>query len=128
MRRIRGRKSEAISPFFPGCLFINTRKDRNIRSVRYTRGVIRIVNDGENAIPVPEEVIYGIKSSEDESGLIKLNNEGFKLGEKVQILDGPFRGMSAIFEKHLSDKKRVEVFLSILQSTARVILPVDCIW
>lgn len=126
-KRARERRIETISPFFPGYLFINTHKAQNIRSVRYTRGVIRIINDGENPIPVPEKVIEEIKSREDEKGLIRMNNGNFMPGQKVQILDGPFRGVSAIFERHLSEKDRVEVLINILQSSARVVLSIDSV-
>jgi transcriptional antiterminator RfaH len=43
-------------------------------------------------------------------------------GEQLQVLDGPFKGLNAIFS-HIEGDFRAAVFLSILKQKVKVILP-----
>lgn len=91
MERIRaGKRTTRLEPLFPGYLFINIDpSDPLWGKLRSTRGVLRVVGFGGKPVPVPDEVIEyihgGLTAVEEQGGL--------KKGEKVEIQEGPFRGV-----------------------------------
>jgi hypothetical protein len=44
-------------------------------------------------------------------------------GERVVVIDGPFRQFEGIFERHLSGPERVAILLSVMGAGARAVLP-----
>ena len=52
----------------------------------------------------------------------QVEEEPFQRGQRVPIVAGPFEGMDAIFDRRLSDKDRVRVFLEFV---SRVQVPVE---
>ncbi|HID55290.1 TPA: hypothetical protein EYP37_02085 [Candidatus Poribacteria bacterium] len=113
-------------PLFPRYLFVrfDPDSDPSWPSIRYARGVVRIVSFGENGTPtpVPEAVIEEIKSRQDDRGLIRLGRlpSDPKEGDRVRIADGPFKGLEGIFAEDLKDGERVIVLLSLMGRQVKV--------
>ncbi len=89
-----------IEPMFPRYLFLHADTAvQNISSVGYTRGVSRLVRFGARLAQAPEWVIEQLKAASDRvSGLITLAPLKFGHGDRVQVFDGPFAGLRAIFQ------------------------------
>ena len=112
VERIRASKrTTVLEPLFPGYLFINIDPtDPLWGKLRSTRGVLRVVSFGGNPMPIPDEVIDyiydGLTAVEDQGGL--------KKGEKIQIQDGPFRGVEGIFQAYDGEERDI-VLISFMQ-------------
>ena len=112
-----------IKPFFPGYGFIYFDFPDQYQLVRYTRGVKRVVGNQEGPIPVPEEVITGIKSREV-NGLIELFKYGEEpeAGDEIEVVEGPLRGLRGIFKKELDDRQRVLILLNYVTYQGRLLI------
>lgn len=112
-----------IKPFFPGYEFIYFDFPSQYQLVRYTRGVKRIVGTQEGPIPIPEEIITGIKSREI-NGLIELLKYGVEpeTGDEIEVVEGPLKGLRGIFEKKLDDKDRVLILLNYVTYQGKLLI------
>ena len=112
-----------IKPFFPGYEFIYFDFPSQYQLVRYTRGVKRIVGTQEGPIPIPEEIIAGIKSREI-NGLIELLKYGEEpeTGDEIEVVEGPLKGLRGIFEKKLDDKDRVLILLNYVTYQGKLLI------
>lgn len=112
----------AIQPMFPGYLFVYLAAADDFYRVMWMPGVKAFVTFGTGAAAVDQTMIDLLRSREGTDGLIHL---GETIGEntEVRIVDGPFRGLSAIVEQHLPARERVRVLMHILQRQTLVELP-----
>jgi transcriptional antiterminator RfaH len=96
--------------------------EKDYRTIKYTRGVKEIVHFGDRIIPVQEEVIHYIRARL-KNGVADLEPPKISRGEKVTITDGPFKGLTGIFERELKPKERVSILLEGLTYYAKIVLP-----
>src|SRR5262249_21254883 len=70
-RRHARRVDTVLRPLFPGYLFVSFDPSRDPwRAINSTIGVIRLVGFGDVLVPVPDKVIEGLRSLEDDKGII----------------------------------------------------------
>jgi transcriptional antiterminator RfaH len=81
--------------------------------VKWTRGVNKILGSGVEPVPISEKVIQTIKDRMGENNLVKLD-EGLEEGTIVQFTSGPFKDLMGVFDRRMSDGKRVRVLLSLI--------------
>ncbi len=112
-----------IYPFFPGYEFIRFSHPEQYRLVKYTRGVKKVVGNQAGPIPIPDDVIYGLKSREVE-GLIELQKYGEEpnLGDEIQIMEGPLKGLKGIFKRELTHSERVLILLNYVSYQGQLII------
>jgi transcription antitermination factor NusG len=112
-----------IKPFFPGYEFLYFDFPSQYRLVKYTRGVKKIVGAREVPIPIPEEIILEIKSRE-ENGLVRIDiyEEKPQVGDEIEVIDGPWRGLRGIFKKELRAKERVLILLNYVAYQGQLII------
>jgi transcriptional antiterminator RfaH len=112
----RGNRINVKEPLFPGYLFINAQPEQNgltYTSIRSSRGVSKIVRFGVEPIKIPEALIQELKLFE-QLGLTHVNAEGLpNAGDQVDILDGPFKGLHALYS-HTDGQQRSIVLISLL--------------
>jgi transcription antitermination factor NusG len=110
-------------PFFSGYGFIYFDYPSQYKLVKYTRGVKRIIGNQEGPIPIPEEVIQQIKQREV-NGFIELEKYGGipEIGDEIEIMEGPMKGLRGIFRKELTDKERVVILLSYVSYQGQLII------
>lgn len=122
-KKRRGKLLWVSEPLFPHYLFI--RLDRlasNWRPIRSTRGVLKIVTFGDRPLPVDDALIETLRqhgSDGDGDGA----NVYFRAGETVEITEGPFKDLQAVFASHKGDERAV-VLLSLLHRQQRLEMPV----
>lgn len=116
----RGRTVER--PFFPRYLLV--RFDwvaDGMASVQWTPGLVNVVRfDGQPACLADADVARLMDRMD------ALDGDAFmalKPGEPVHIIDGPFTGLDAVFERRLGGDGRVAVLLEILGRETRATLP-----
>ena len=111
-----------IVPLFPGYLFVRVALTNDFHRVMRTVGVKTFVSFGGSPVPVNERVITVLRNREGSDGLIRY---GSPRGEKreVRIVDGPFRGWTALLEQPLAASDRVRVLMDLLHRETAVELP-----
>ena len=112
-------------PLFPYYLFI--RLDRlasNWRPIRSTRGVLKLVSFGHEPLAVDDALVQLLRDQACRSdGAGPQVNVYFRAGETVEITDGPFRDLKAVFESHKGEERAV-VLLTMLHKQQRLEMPV----
>jgi len=115
----RGKRIHVEEALFPGYLFINAQPALNgltYTSIRSSRGVSKIVGFGVEPIKVPETLITQIKLREHmslASGSTPSAPDVPQTGDSINILDGPFKGLKAVFS-HADGALRSIVLISLL--------------
>ena len=109
----RGKIVQTIKPFFPNYLFSRLDLRLHYYKVKWTRGVSKILSAGNEPVPISERVIQSIKDRIVKGNVVKLEDE-LKEGDLVQIASGPFKDLTGIFQKKMSDSGRVRVLLSLI--------------
>ena len=104
---------KTVKPFFPGYAFLNFDHPRQYNTVKYTRGVKKVVGDGDGPIPIDEEVIRGLQSREI-GGYIEFPKYGRvpEIGDEIEVAEGPLKGLKGIFQKEVDDEQRVMILLN----------------
>jgi transcriptional antiterminator RfaH len=126
-KRIRRTRSMDLRPLFPTYLFVRFPLN-DLQTIRYTRGVARIVSFGPEPQEVGEEIIQAIQARMDGSGIVQLipSRISLKPGQKIRIMEGPFEGFEAVFLEELPDHERVVLLLEAV-SSFRVTLHKDAL-
>jgi transcriptional antiterminator RfaH len=103
-----GKRIQVTEALFPGYLFINAQPKQgglSYTTIRSSRGVSKIVGFGVEPIIIPEALIEQLKRPEG-SGLINAKEKNLPLkGDRVNILEGPFKGLQAVYS-HANGQQR----------------------
>jgi transcriptional antiterminator RfaH len=96
---VRGKKTVVEEALFPSYLFVFAdQEDSNFHSIRYTRGVHDFVKFNNRIATISEKLIEELKESCYSINNLDADNKSlFKNGDKVEILSGSFKGITAIF-------------------------------
>jgi transcriptional antiterminator RfaH len=117
-----GRMDWSITPLFPGYLFGRFDMERHYFDVKYLPGVQGFVSVGNDHLAVPIGVIDELKGR-CTNGVVRIAEEVYRSGQHLRVVEGPFRGSEAIFERYLSAAERVAILLSALGANGlRVVL------
>ncbi len=120
------RQDKRVTPFFPGYGFLHFNFPDDFQTVRYTRGVKRVVGDNNGPIPIPDEAIDRIRAREID-GLIEFEKHGETplVGDEIEVVEGPLKGLRGIFKKELGDKERVMILLSYVSYQGQLLIEKD---
>ena len=115
-----GPLAERIKPLFPSYLFVysNLHNFDELRTLRYTRGVNKIIGDNGRPISLREEVIETIRQRVGKEGYIE-QGAFLKPGDKVIVQKGVLRDLIGIMEKPIDEKGRIEVLFKIVHHQMR---------
>ena len=118
----RGKRKVSKEVLFPSYLFVEFDQEAvSALSINYTRGVNRIVSFGNAPSQIPGQLISQLKERIDQSEQNMITELPEK-GEKLEVLDGPFRGLNAIFSQIDGDSRAV-VLIAILSQKVKAVLP-----
>ncbi len=122
-KRIRGSWQMVTSALFPGYLFLYADlRQQDVSVVRSTIGVKKLVRFGTELVPVPEEVIDFLQQHEDAQLQSRVDNEWpHKPGDRVEITEGPFAGLSGIYQVE-KDDERIILLLDLLGRQSNIII------
>jgi len=110
----RGKRIQRKKKYFPGYVLIKSEMDNNIyhmiKNIKRVSGFL-----GTKGMPVPvsdkeiEKILGQIKDgvAQPKSGI------EYSVGEKVQVVDGPFASFNGMVEEIDEDKSRLKVSVSI---------------
>ncbi|MDG0968260.1 MAG: transcription/translation regulatory transformer protein RfaH [Porticoccaceae bacterium] len=93
----RGQRVQSLEVLFPRYLFVRL-EDSSISatSVRSTRGVSHFVTSAGTPIAVHKGLVEQLRERVEQNADVVVSSMP-KVGEKLQIVDGPFRGLNAVF-------------------------------
>lgn len=113
----QGKKILSKEPMFPRYLFVRLSHDgqQNWSPIHFTKGVSHLVNFGGLAANLDDEMMDKLKLKIDKALVVKV----FSVGEKVEILKGPFKGMEAIFNTYKGEE-RAMLFLNFMAKNLTV--------
>ena len=117
------RDGNRVKPFFPGYQFIFFSYPEQYKLVKYTRGVKRIVGNDEGPIPLEEEILSEIKGREID-GHIEFAKHGVApaVGDEIEVVEGPLKGLRGIFKKDLTDQDRVMILLNYVSYQGQLLI------
>jgi transcriptional antiterminator RfaH len=116
------RKARSVlAPLFPNYLFLRLDASRDLwRAVNGTRGIVRLISQGETPQPLPHGVIEDLLAKTNAGGVMDWT-PNFKIGQAVRIADGPFAELVGKLE-YLDATGRVRVLLNLLGRSVSVAL------
>lgn len=118
-----GKRTKKLEPLFPGYLFVNLEQtDPMWAKLRSTRGVLRIVGFANKPAPIGDSVIQHIQNGLDSVA----QQGGIKPGQAVQLNEGPFEGINAIFQAYDGEARAI-VLVNFMQKQQTVKVPVSAI-
>lgn len=112
-----------IEPLFPCYLFARFAVEERFRTVRYTPGVCKLVGTVDNKPFVVDESIIITLRQRSPNGYVEVQPVPLFPGEELEITEGPFRGLRALFQQELKAGERVAILLELLSSWVRVEIP-----
>lgn len=112
VRRRQRRYRVRIEPLFPRYLFIRLAAGvEDWSPIRSTYGVSKLVRFGTWPARVPDELVEAIRTRTRE-GYCDLIPDPLQQGERVRVLDGPFKDYEGIFRTERSEE-RVMILLDV---------------
>jgi transcriptional antiterminator RfaH len=111
-----------IVSLFPNYLFVRFDVSSEYYQVVWCRGVKRVVSFGGTPAVVENSVVDFMREKADSRGLIPAKSN-LKVGDKVQIANGPFKGLVGIIQEPPDTKSRVRVLMGILSRNVQVEVP-----
>jgi transcriptional antiterminator RfaH len=118
----RGTRVVKQEVLFPGYLFVNFNQTSvSATTVRSTRGVSHFVTCAGSPVMVPDTLIDQLQKRTD------INNQEIvsnlpQLGDQLEVIDGPFRGLNAVFTE-IDGNQRAVVLINLLNQQVKASLP-----
>ena len=106
-------------PLFPGYFFARFDVASHYPTVRWARGVKKVLGRDDGPIPLGQDVIDEIRKRIDDQGVARKPYE-LKPDDSVRVKAGPLRDLVGIFERWLPKEGRIRVLLSLLGSQTSV--------
>lgn len=119
----RSKLSVVTQAMFPRYLFVRPSSDeQGVASLKSTRGIVKLVQFGFELGVAPDELIEQLREVEA-SAYRNGPDLLFQQGDRVDVIDGPFKGFVA---KVLSKpSERVKLLLEFLGRSQQVSLPTE---
>jgi len=122
-RLVRGSYRWVNAPLFARYLFVRLDLDAdNTAPIRSTLGCCGLVRFGQRTPHIPDAFIEALRAKAEPDGCIALVPSPWQTGQRVQLAEGPFAGMEAIYQAP-SGADRALVLLKWLGQTRPVEVP-----
>ena len=118
----RGRRTEVQDVLFPGYLFVQLGESSvSTTAVRSTRGVSHFVASAGAPIKVPHGLVEQLRERVTADADLVMSQLP-KPGAKMQIIDGPFKGLNAIFTEPDGNNRAI-VMVTLLSQQVKTSMP-----
>ncbi len=121
-KTIRRVRRIVTGPLFPRYMFCHFDMASHYRAVRYAPEVIDVVSFGGKPAVVEDALIGELRSWAGEAVDVITLQPSLRPGDRVEITDGPMRGLQAVILHGRDDRERVTVLLSILECQAQMMI------
>src|SRR5205814_860284 len=102
-----------VEAMFPGYLFAKFVYSEQHRAVESSQGVRGIVRFGDRLATLPEAMIVALQSKVGAEEVVTLDCS-LKIGQPVQIVEGPFQGLEVVVTRLLPARDRIQVLFEFL--------------
>lgn len=120
LRTRRGKQEPVIESLFPRYMFIElNRLNDNWAPIRSTIGVQGFVRFGELPTAVPLDLINYLHMNESAFSAKAIDLDRFHAGDKVIIKEGPFKGLTGIFQNYDGEQRAI-ILLEILRKATQL--------
>lgn len=118
----RGRRAEVLDVLFPGYLFVQLGESSvSTTAVRSTRGVSHFVTSAGAPIKVPQGLVEQLRQRVTADADVVMSQLP-KPGAKMQIIDGPFKGLNAVFTEPDGNNRAI-VMVTLLSQQLKTSMP-----
>ena len=119
-KRVRNRVQKVVVPTFSRYLFIRlSDTTQNWAPIRSTLGVSQLVRFGTHPAKAPQSLIDFLRQAPP----VELERL-FGVGDKVQMIDGPLKGLEGVYQAHDSDM-RAMVLVELLGQPQKLRVALD---
>ncbi|UCH51060.1 MAG: transcription termination/antitermination factor NusG [Chloroflexota bacterium] len=106
-----GQRRTVAKKVFPGYVLVQMQMDDDSWNVvRNTPGITGFVGSGNKPTPLSEDEVHAILKRAEGSPQVKV---GFRKGESVRVVDGPFTDFVGVVEEINVAKGKVKVMLTL---------------
>ena len=98
---------------FPGYLFTKFVYSKQHRAVEASHGIRGIVRFGDGLATLPENLVAGLQSRVGAEEVVTIESS-IKIGDAVEIIEGPFQGLEVVVTNLLPAKERIRVLFEFL--------------
>lgn len=114
--------SAGLRPLFPNYIFLrwDLTEAHNYHTIKYTRGVNKVLGTSMTPVPISDDVIEVIKERLNPQNI--LEKETFRVGSMVRVKRGLLRDLIGVLEKPVSADGRVAVLLKIYEREMKAML------
>lgn len=113
-----------IEALFPSYFFARFIPVDSMRAVKYSQGVIKVVDFGGSLTSVPDSAIEELRAEMKDEEVCEVA-VGVKVGDTVELTEGPMRGMKGIVNAMLTGVERVRILLEFLGRENAVEVPLS---
>ena len=110
----RGKRVQRKKKYFPGYVLIKSEMDNNIyHMIKNIKKVSGFLGSKGTPVPVSDNEIEKILGQIKDGIAQPTSGVEYSIGEKVQVIDGPFASFTGLVEDVDEDKARLKVSVSI---------------
>jgi len=109
---------------FPGYLFTKFVYSTQHRAVESSHGVWGIVRFGERLATLPEDTVIALQSKAGTEEVVTVDSSP-KIGQPVQLIEGPFQGLEVVVTQLLPARERIRVLLEFLGRSLEMEVPAE---
>ena len=110
----RGKRVQRKKKYFPGYVLIKSEMDNNIyHMIKNIKKVSGFLGSKGTPVPVSDKEIEKILGQIKDGIAQPKSSVEYSIGEKVQVIDGPFASFNGLVEDVDEDKARIKVSVSI---------------
>ena len=110
----RGKRVQRKKKYFPGYVLIKSEMDNNIyHMIKNIKKVSGFLGSKGTPVPVSDKEIEKILGQIKDGVAQPKSSVDYSVGEKVQVIDGPFASLSGLIEEIEEEKSRLKVSVSI---------------
>ena len=110
----RGKRVQRKKKYFPGYVLLKSEMDNTIyHMIKNLKKVSGFLGTKGTPIPVSEKEIEKILGQIKDGVVQPKSGVEYNVGEKVQVIDGPFASFNGMVEEIDEDKSRLKVSVSI---------------
>ena len=110
----RGKRVQRKKKYFPGYVLIKSEMDNNIyHMIKNIKKVSGFLGSKGTPVPVSDKEIEKILGQIKDGIAQPKSSVEYSIGEKVQVIDGPFASFTGLVEDVDEDKGRLKVSVSI---------------
>jgi transcriptional antiterminator RfaH len=102
-----------VEAMFPGYLFAKFIYSTQHRAVENSQGIRGIVHFGDRLATLPENIVAELQSRMGAEQVVTLDCS-IKIGQSVEVIEGPFQGLEVVVTHLLPAKDRIRVLFEFL--------------